>query len=126
MNKYTITSGWRRCLFAGLSLASLLLTQNSRALDVIDPTGLIYTNVAQSSAFAVGWGATNLFGQDMTSISVGQTFGGAEYAKSGAGDAWVRFEVDQIYSIGSIYWAQRNGASTGDNMQIMSIWVSDT
>src|ERR1043165_1304061 len=98
MNKYTITTGWRQCLFAGLGLASLLLTPTTRALDVIDPTGVIYTNVAHSSAFTAGWGATNLFGQDMTSISVGQTFGGAEYAKSGAGDAWVRFEVDQVYS----------------------------
>src|SRR3954463_16491145 len=109
MNKHTIKTCWRG-LTAGLGLASLLLTPTARALDVIGPTGVIYTNVSNSSQFAAAWGATNLFTQDMTSISVGQTFGGAEYAKSGAGDAWVAFEVDQIYSVGSVYWAQRNGA----------------
>jgi hypothetical protein len=120
----TVIRGGR--ILAGLGLAGLLFSTHVQALDVIDPTGMIYTNVHNSSQFAAAWGATNLFTQDMTSIAVGQTFGGVEYAKSGAGDAWVSFEVDQVYSVGSIYWAQRNGASTGDNMQLMSIWESET
>lgn len=115
-----------RRILAGLGLAGMFFATPVHALDVIDPTGMIYTNVLNSSQFAAAWGATNLFTQDMSSIAIGQTFGGPEYAKSGAGDAWVSFEVDQVYSVGSVYWAQRNGASTGDNMQLMSIWVSET
>jgi hypothetical protein len=52
--------------------------------------------------------------------------GGREWAKSGSGDAWIRFEVDQIYTVGSVYWSQRVGSGTGDNMQVMSIWSSET
>jgi hypothetical protein len=119
------TSRLRR-LLAGGGVACLLMASQARALDVIDPTGALYTNVINSSQFAAAWGATNLFTQNMSAISVGQSFGGAEWAKAGSGSAYVAFEVDQPYSVGSVYWAQRNGSTTGDNMQRMSIWASDT
>jgi hypothetical protein len=74
----------RSLILAGLGLACLTLATSVRALDVIDPTGVIYTNVANSSQFAAAWGATNLFTQNMSAIAVGQTFGGSEWAKSGS------------------------------------------
>ena len=46
--------------------------------------------------------------------------------KSGPGTAWVAFEVDASYPVGSVFFAQRNGANTGDNMQKMSIWANET
>ena len=107
--------------------AALLAATEVRALDVIDPTGSIYSNITNSSQFSTGFTATNLFTQNMSSIAVGQTFGGSEWARAGLGSAYVAFQVDQSYSIGSVYWAQRNGSAVpGDNMQVMSIWVSDT
>jgi hypothetical protein len=107
----------------GLLFAGCLRVQ---ALDVIDPTGTAYINVTNSSQFAAAWGASNLFSQDVSFFTIGQTFGGVEWAKAGSGSAYVAFEVDQIYSVGSIFWAQRNGSTTGDNMQLMSIWASDS
>ncbi|HYG24224.1 MAG TPA: LamG-like jellyroll fold domain-containing protein [Verrucomicrobiae bacterium] len=126
MKTQPVAAPWRRRSLAGIGLACLLFAGSTKALDVIDPTGAIYTNVTNSSQFAAAWGATNLFTHNMSAISVGQSFGGPEWAKSGSGSAYVAFEVDQVYSVGSVYWAQRNGASTGDNMQRMSIWTSET
>src|SRR4051812_35609523 len=105
----------------GFGLATMIFAGRAHALDVIDPTGAIYVGVSNSSQFNASFGATNLFTQNMSGVAVGQTVPGPEYAKQGSGDAWVIFEVDQAYSIGSIYWAQRNGSTTGDNMQKMSI-----
>ena len=105
--------------------AALLTATEVRALDLIGPTGSIYSNITNSSQFSTGFVASNLFSQDMSLISVGQAFGGSEWAKSGPGSAYVAFQVDQVYNVGSVYWAQRNGSSTGDNMQRMSIWASD-
>ncbi len=104
---------------------ALLAAREARALDVIDPTGVVYTNVLASSQFSSGFAASNLFTSNMTGIAVGQVFGGAEWAKAGPGSAYVAFQVDQVYNVGSVYWAQRNGSTTGDNMQQMSIWASD-
>lgn len=105
---------------------ALLAAREARALDPIDPTGAVYTGITNSSQFSTGFVATNLFSQNMTGVAVGQTFGGSEWARSGSGSAYVAFQVDQSYDVGSVFWAQRNGSTTGDNMQVMSIWTSDT
>lgn len=118
-----LSRSWRCLAAAGLALFA---AQEVRALDIIGPTGSIYTNIISSSQFSTGFVASNLFSTDMTGATVGQTIGGAEWAKSGSGNAYVAFQVDQSYSVGSVFWAQRNGSTTGDNMQLMSIWVSDT
>jgi hypothetical protein len=113
------------CCLATTGLA-LMAGSNVRALDVIDPTGAIYSNITNSSQFSGGFIASNLFSQNMTAVAIGQSFGGTEWARAGAGSAYVAFQVDQSYNVGSVYWAQRNGSTTGDNMQLMSIWTSDT
>src|ERR1700742_3940112 len=113
------------CCLAATGLA-LLAAGEVRALDMIDPTGAIYSNITNSSQFSTGFVASNLFSQNLTGVTVGQTIAGAEWAKSGSGSAYVAFQVDQSYTVGSVFWAQRNGSSTGDNMQVLSIWSSDT
>jgi hypothetical protein len=114
------------CCLAATGLA-LLAANEVRALNPVDPTGAVYSNITNSSQFSTGFTATNLFSQDMTGVAVGQTFGGAEWARSGGGSAYVAFQVDQSYDVGSVFWAQRNGSAVpGDNMQVMSIWVSDS
>jgi hypothetical protein len=123
--KTQLTAFFRFCCCLVAAGVAFLAATEARALDVIDPTGAIYTNVLASSQFSSGFAASNLFTSNMTTIAIGQAFGGAEWAKSGSGSAYVAFQVDQVYNVGSVYWAQRNGSTTGDNMQRMSIWVSD-
>lgn len=104
---------------------SVAVTVESFSLDPLSPTGTLYANVRHSSAFSASFVSSNLFTTDVSNVPIGGTLGGAEYAKSGAGDAYVAFQVDQSYEIGGVYWAQRNGSNTGDNMQIMNIWTRD-
>ncbi len=108
--------------------ATLLISLNVRALDIIDPTGVIYTNITESSRFGATWGATNLFNYNVTGVNPGDALPstGLEYAKSGPGTAYVVFEVGSNYDVGSVFYAQRFGSTTGDNMQRMSIWTSTT
>jgi hypothetical protein len=124
MKKSTIATGKLCGLLAGLAFITLV-TPSARAYDIIGPDGTIYTNVSASSTFSSGYVSANLFTSDVTGLASGSSLvGGAEYAKSGSGTAFVAFQVDQSYAVGSIYYAQRAGASTGDNMQRMSIWTS--
>lgn len=106
------------------------VTVSTNVLRVLSPKGAAYQNVAASSVFAAGWGPTNLFSTDVTGLPLGATMttegSGHEWAKKGSGDAWVVFNVDQIYTIGAVYWSQRQGSGTGDNMQVLSIWSSAT
>jgi hypothetical protein len=51
---------------------------------------------------------------------------GKEWACAGTNDAWIAFQVDQSYPVAAIYWSQRVGSGTGDNMESLSIWSSDT
>jgi len=104
-------------------------------LRILDPkgSGKVYGNISASSVFGnnlATWGPTNLFKTDVSSLQIGQIMttegSGKEWAKSGGGDAWVAFQVDQSYPVGAIYWSQRVGSGTGDNMQSLSIWSSDT
>jgi hypothetical protein len=95
------------------------------SLPVISPTGSAYSNVTDSSHFGAGWVGANLFAMDVTGLAPGSTLGGSEYARSGPGTAWVAFQVDAVYTVGSFYYSQRAGSNTGDNMQRLSIWSSD-
>ncbi len=96
------------------------------SLPVIGLDGSIYTNVRDSSHFNASYVAANLFTHNVTGLAPGQTLSGAEFARSGPGSAWVAFDVDASYTVGSIYFAQRAGSNTGDNMQKVSIWASDS
>jgi len=104
-------------------------------LRVLDPkgSGTIYGNILASSAFGnnfVAWGPTNLFKTDVSSLAIGATMttegANKEWACNGTNDAWIAFQVDQSYPVGAVYWSQRVGSGTGDNMETMSIWSSDT
>ena len=66
-----------------LQAATLFAALNVHALDVIDPTGAIYTSVSDSSHFGPTWGATNLFNYDVTGVVPGDVLPttGLEYAK---------------------------------------------
>jgi hypothetical protein len=96
------------------------------SLPVISPSGSIYTNVRDSSHFDANYVAANLFTHNVTGLAPGQTLSGPEFARSGPGSAWVAFEVDASYTVGSVYYAQRAGSNTGDNMQKVSIWTSES
>jgi hypothetical protein len=103
-------------------------------LRVLDPkgSGTVYGNIAASSVFGNNiptWGPSNLFKTDVTLLPIGGTLtegSGKEWACAGTNDAWIAFQVDQSYPVAAVYWSQRSGAGTGDNMEAMSIWSSDT
>lgn len=118
---------WKSAHQPLLPLLLALIATKAAALDVIDPTGAAYVNVSESSRFAAGWGATNLFTYDVTGMVPGDVLGTTgEYAKNGGGTAYVAFEVGAVYDVGSVFYAQRFGSTTGDNMQRMSVWASTT
>lgn len=96
------------------------------SLQVLSPTGTIYSNVRDSSHFSSGYVAANLFTHNVTGLAPGSTLSGAEFAKNGPGTSFVAFEVDNVYTVGSVYFAQRAGSTTGDNAQKLSIWASET
>jgi hypothetical protein len=96
------------------------------SLPVIGPTGSIYSNIRDSSHFNASYVAANLFNHNVTGLAPGSTLSGNEFARSGPGSAWVAFEVDAVYTVGSLYFAQRAGSNTGDNMQKVSVWTSET
>jgi len=93
------------------------------SLPVLDPTGVIYADVSDSSRFNASFISSNLFKQNVTGLKPGSTILGSEYAKSGPGTAYVAFKVDNVYTIGSFFYSQRNGSGTGDNMQKVTIWA---
>jgi len=119
---------WRNLLAAGLACAALAPALAVRALDVVDPTGVNYTSVSDSSHYNGSYVAANLFDQDVTGVAVGTLIPGAEYARNGAGDSFVAFQLDQIYTnIGSIFYAQRNGSNpAADKVATISLWTSSS
>ena len=107
----------------------LLLTVRTQALDVIDPTGLNYLGVSDSSEYNGSYTAANLFDKDVTALSVGTILSGdAEYATAGQSNCFVAFQLDQNYTnIASLFYAQRAGGNpTLDKIQTISIWASDS
>lgn len=118
-----------KCLVGWLALALLFPAVRTQALDVINPTGLNYTGVSDSSEYSSDYAATGLFDLDVTSIPVGTILSGdAEYATAGQSNCFVAFQLDQSYTnVASIFYAQRQGNDpTLDKIQIISIWASDS
>jgi hypothetical protein len=78
----------------------------------------------------VAWGPSNLFKTDVTLLPIGtsMTTEGAnkEWACNGVTEGWISFQTDQSYPVAAVYWSQRVGSGTGDNMNTLSIWSSDT
>lgn len=115
-------------LFAASALISLLLALPTRALEVIDPTGTTYTDVSANSEYNGDFAGTKLFNADVTGIPSGTVLSGnADWARVGGEPGFVAFQVDQTYTVGSVYYAQRVGANpTADKITKMSVWASAT
>ncbi len=107
----------------GLGLAAVV-----NGAPVIDPTGATYTGVSASSSFSSGYLPGNLFNLDLTHIQVGYSLeDGAEWATQGSLDGYVAFQLGGVYSVSSLYYAQRNSnVADIDQMNLARIWASQT
>lgn len=119
---------WTRQLAGWLACAPVLLAVHGRALDVIDPDGLSYTGVSDSSEYNSSYTAANLFDQNVTGVAVETILSGNEFARNGSGDSFVAFQLDTVYTnVGSIFYAQRSGYNPAlDKVGIIGIWASAT
>ncbi len=117
---------WPHKFAAGLAFVSLLLATQVRALDVINPTGVNYTGISDSSHYNDSYNSANLFNNDMTGVALGTIISGAEYATAGQSSSFVAFQLDAVYTnVASIFYAQRNGFDPAqDKIGIISIWSS--
>ncbi len=118
-----------RTVVTGLVLiAAPVFVSQTHGASVIDPTGASYTSASASSQFP-GYGPRNLFNFDVTSISPGTSLSDAsEWATLGQLDAFVAFHVGGIYSVSSLFFAERDsgGRPDTDQMGVASIWASQT
>jgi Concanavalin A-like lectin/glucanases superfamily/Immunoglobulin I-set domain/Immunoglobulin domain len=119
---------WTNRFATSLAFVSVFLAIHARALDVIDPTGVNYTGVSDSSHYDGTYTAANLFDQNMTGVPLGTILSGNEYATAGQSSAFVAFQLDQAYTnVASIFYAQRNGFDPAqDKIGIISIWASSS
>ncbi|HTI99194.1 MAG TPA: immunoglobulin domain-containing protein, partial [Dongiaceae bacterium] len=117
---------WTRYGAGVLAGVATLLAIQVRALDVIDPTGFNYSGATDNSHYDDSYVSANLFDHDVTGLALGSTVSGNEYARSGTGDCYVSFQLDNIYTnIASVFYAQRNGFSANlDKIGIISVWTS--
>lgn len=113
---------------AWLAFTSALTAPHLYALDVIDPTGVTYTGIADNSSYDSSYTSANLFAEDVTGIALGSILTGNDYARNGVGDCYVAFQLDNIYTnVGSVFYAQRNGSTpTLDKIGVISVWASAT
>jgi hypothetical protein len=97
---------------------------------VVDPTGAFYTSISANSEFSPQYAAVNLFSHNVTGLAVGSQVeftAGVDWAIVGTGPGYVRFQVDQVYQVSSVFYAQRMGAGAGaDKIDTLSIWASST
>ena len=110
--------------------AAFMASNAARALDVIDPTGVNYSSISDSSHYPDGnnYISANLFNLDVTGIALGTIIGSSEFAKNGGGDSFVAFQLNQVYTnVASVFYAQRAGSDpTLDKVQTISMWASST
>jgi Concanavalin A-like lectin/glucanases superfamily/Immunoglobulin I-set domain/Immunoglobulin domain len=109
-----------------LATTFILLSIRSKALDVIDPTGVSYTSVIDDSEFNSSYTSANLFEADMTGVPLGASLNNKDFAKNGPGSCFVAFQLDRVYTdVASIFYAQRGANSTTvDKVWTISIWSS--
>jgi Concanavalin A-like lectin/glucanases superfamily/Immunoglobulin I-set domain/Immunoglobulin domain len=121
---------WLKPCTASLALAMAFMASHARALDVIDPTGVNYSSVSDSSHYPDGnnYIAVNLFDLDVTGVALGTIIGSTEFARDGGGDSFVAFQLNQVYTnVASVFYAQRAGSNpTLDKVQTISVWGSST
>jgi len=82
--------------------------------NVISPSGAAYTNVSASSEFSSSYRAQNLFTHDMTGVALGTQLepnaSASDWAINGSVPGYLRFQLDQVQNISSVFYAQRIGA----------------
>ena len=107
--------------------------QTQGAASVIAPTGASYLGVSGSSSFNGSYLPNNMFNYDVTGVYVGTGLDGdgADWAVAGSvTDAYVAFQLGGgIYSVSSLYFAQRGWwgpGSGGEQMDLAKIWASQT
>src|SRR5579862_6352763 len=99
---------WLKPWAVSLTMALAFVASNAGALDVIDPTGVNYTSVSDSSHYPAGnsYISANLFDLDVTGVSLGTIIGSSEFAKNGGGDSFVAFQLNQAYTnVASVFYA---------------------
>lgn len=96
------------------------------AAEIIDPSGANYSEIQSSSEYSPAFSAAQLFNRDVTGIAPGLSLTpDSDWAISGTGPAYLRFQLDDVYQIASIFYAQRTGAVAGfDKVNRISIWTS--
>jgi hypothetical protein len=114
---------------ASATSAVVSLTVSNIVALPIGPSGVIYSNISDSSDYPAGtqYIGANLFNEDVTGISTGSILTGGEWATDGQAPAFLAFQVDQVYTVGSIFYAQRAGSNPIlDKINTISIWASST
>ncbi len=114
-------------LLAAVCGAILGTHASAQGLDVLDPTGAIYTSVSDSSHYNNDFVAANLFQFDVTGIPAGTFISSdaVEFARQGGGSSYVAFQLDSVHAnIGSLYYANRYAPVDAVNQ--ISIWASSS
>ncbi|MDR3457537.1 MAG: hypothetical protein P4N60_08830 [Verrucomicrobiae bacterium] len=99
----------------------------------IGPSGSIYTSVNASSEYPdPDYVGANLFDSDLTGVALGTPLSGNDWADDGVtsalAPAYLAFQVDQIYNVHAIYYAQRNSnpGDPTDKITALDLWASQT
>jgi hypothetical protein len=123
------THGWIKLGCFALSLAATI--SSVAAGDVISPSGVAYTEVGASSEYSSNYQAQNLFTHDMTGVALGTQVepnaSASDWAINGNAPGYLRFQLDQLQNIASVFYAQRIGGSpSADKIDFISLWASTT
>jgi hypothetical protein len=119
-------SGLIRLVAAG-ALGLCLAGNRAEALEVIDPTGALYTGVKANSEFNGDYASAKLFDTDVTGVTDGTQISGGDWARVGTSPGFVAFELDKVYLAGSVFYAQRAGSDAFlDKVTKISIWGSES
>ncbi|HYG24226.1 MAG TPA: CotH kinase family protein [Verrucomicrobiae bacterium] len=111
----------------GVLLGTLALAgaPSASAAPVIHPSGGGYLAVAASSQYSAAFPPAAAFDRDVAGVSRGTSLSpDFDWAISGTGPAYLRFELAQIQSVTSIFYAQRTGnIAAWDKVDRISIWT---
>ena len=81
------------------------------AASILSPTGAGYLSVTANAQYSSSFGPQNLFNIDVTGLQSGSSTGSSsDWAVTGTGPGYVEFELDDVYEVASLFYAQRVGA----------------
>ncbi|HWQ90706.1 MAG TPA: hypothetical protein VN673_03465, partial [Clostridia bacterium] len=92
---------------------------------VISPAGTAYLSISASAEYSSSFNPRNLFNSDVTGLAPGtSTDSTKDWAVPGTGPAYLEFELDEVYQVGSLFYAQRvGGIPAHDKVDLVSIWA---